>query len=97
VFGADQPSCLPKLFYQPMEQPKEKMEQFEQAEIFFANTKADLTNLASPRADNNNEGDDDNEWHDMLKEEIESESIRKTHLHDCTCSLVNVQKVLDSL
>ncbi|MBX9653862.1 ssDNA-binding domain-containing protein [bacterium] len=42
VFCADQCEGLPQHFYQLAEQPKETMERIEQAERFFANTKADI-------------------------------------------------------
>ena len=42
VFNADQTEGLPERFYQLAEPPKEKIERIEQAERFFANTKADI-------------------------------------------------------
>ena len=42
VFCADQCEGLPKHFHQLAEPPKEKMERIEQAEAFFANTKAEI-------------------------------------------------------
>ncbi|HEY4309379.1 MAG TPA: zincin-like metallopeptidase domain-containing protein [Pirellulales bacterium] len=42
VFNAEQIEGLPQRFYQLAETPKEKIERIEQAERFFANTRADI-------------------------------------------------------
>lgn len=42
VFCADQCEGLPAHFYQLAEQPKEKLERIEHAEVFFAHTKAEI-------------------------------------------------------
>lgn len=56
VFNAEQCDGLPKHFYQLAGPPKEKMQSIDQAERFFANTKADIR-TGGTRAFYANEGD----------------------------------------